>query len=65
MSGDSEPPGDVTEMTERRAEPGGAGSDAGQRPTARRAMVIGGLSLLVCIVSFVGQTAATRRVQET
>ncbi|KAJ2821007.1 hypothetical protein IWW50_004821 [Coemansia erecta] len=67
MSGirDSEPPGDITEMTERRHGHAEPAASTGQRPTARSAMLVGGLSLLVCIISFVGQTTATRRVQET
>ncbi|KAJ2492710.1 hypothetical protein IWW37_001156 [Coemansia sp. RSA 2050] len=41
------------------------GSLAGTRPSARHSMVLGGASLLVCIVSFVAQTIITRRVQES
>ncbi|KAJ1795112.1 hypothetical protein GGH19_003671 [Coemansia sp. RSA 1807] len=62
---DSEATGDITEMTERRREWAEPVADAGRRPTARNAMLVGGLSLLVCIFSFVGQTTATRRVQES
>ncbi|KAJ2556593.1 hypothetical protein GGH12_006305, partial [Coemansia sp. RSA 1822] len=62
---DSEATGDITEMTERRHERAEPVADAGRRPTARNAMLVGGLSLLVCIFSFVGQTTATRRVQES
>ncbi|KAJ1733158.1 hypothetical protein LPJ61_001692 [Coemansia biformis] len=35
------------------------------RPSARRALLLGGISLLVCIVAFVGQTTVTRQVQES
>ncbi|KAJ2327811.1 hypothetical protein GGH92_009983, partial [Coemansia sp. RSA 2673] len=35
------------------------------RPSARRSMLLGGASLLVCIFSFVFQTVITRRVQES
>ncbi|KAJ2010969.1 hypothetical protein GGI06_004716 [Coemansia sp. S85] len=41
------------------------GSLAGTRPSARRSMVLGGVALLVCIISFVAQTIITRRVQES
>ncbi|KAJ2842814.1 hypothetical protein IWW36_005771, partial [Coemansia brasiliensis] len=59
---DSESAGDSTEMTERHA---GRVELAGERPTARNAMILGIAALGVCILSFIGQTTATRQVQET
>ncbi|KAJ2449555.1 hypothetical protein EV183_004832 [Coemansia sp. RSA 2336] len=59
---DSEPARDITEMTERHA---GRVEPAGKPPTARNAMALGIAALGVCILSFVGQTTATRQVQET
>ncbi|KAJ2725833.1 hypothetical protein GGI07_001040 [Coemansia sp. Benny D115] len=38
---------------------------AGVRPSARSSMLLGTASLGVCILSFIGQTVVTRRVQET
>ncbi|KAJ1749666.1 hypothetical protein LPJ79_003524 [Coemansia sp. RSA 1821] len=58
----SGPAGDITEMTERHA---GRVEPAGKPPTARNAMILGIAALGVCILSFVGQTTATRQVQET
>ncbi|KAJ2780329.1 hypothetical protein H4R18_003507 [Coemansia javaensis] len=37
----------------------------GARPSARGALALGGLSLLVCIVAYVGQTTVTRQIQQT
>ncbi|KAJ2159963.1 hypothetical protein GGF46_002627 [Coemansia sp. RSA 552] len=58
--------GGGTELLERRqgARMGSAGA-GGQRPTAKNAMMLGGAALAVCIVSFIGQTTVTRRVQES
>ncbi|KAJ2774727.1 hypothetical protein IWQ56_000460 [Coemansia nantahalensis] len=36
-----------------------------QRPSARGALLLGGLSLAVCIIAYVGQTTVTRQVQES
>ncbi|KAJ2707781.1 hypothetical protein H4R19_004877, partial [Coemansia spiralis] len=36
-----------------------------RRPSARGALLLGSVSLLVCIVSFVGQTTVTRQIQQS
>ncbi|KAJ2740844.1 hypothetical protein GGI20_005579 [Coemansia sp. BCRC 34301] len=66
----------ATELVERRpvtrdasaaslASSTTTGSGAGSRPSARHSMLLGGGSLVVCIVSFVAQTIITRQVQES
>ncbi|KAJ1884585.1 hypothetical protein LPJ81_007059, partial [Coemansia sp. IMI 209127] len=37
----------------------------GAHPSAKKSMILGGVSLFVCVISFVFQTAITHRVQES